>query len=476
VTWKHHADYQTSFRRYHSKESRVEKIVEVCYSPTLFLVALLNRTQLFKTILCFWRKPSKDPDTKPYISNYDLGISANLSVVRLFVALVQLYSIINILRANKLEDYSAYQLTLIPYALMSFVNIVSGFFTPSYPAVYMVRSSVMEEAERRGAVFEGWVGELEEDGDATLKRIIAERAVARSGSPEYPNAEGQTTLKDQNDEERPISVEDPNAGQGQVPLKDPNAEDRSKSTEDSKVSTKSAQVKNKRLLRRRKEKPTIFFGGFWNDDKDVVRSAMYFHHLGRSLPLIRFVLKNRLKTSLQQVEDVGIFSGKIFNNVFNNAKDKDGKALKPKNYYYILQIGNAKHRETTYPWMPPIMDLVMIAGLIVPWVTIYYLTGFRSPKYMLAGIFFMLWLSLGQFLPFILVPSWSLINLKIWRVKLNQSILVSFLCVFLFSVFAVGGFYFVGELRFQELTKDHNNCSKSHIPYAYERITDCIYN
>jgi hypothetical protein len=36
VTWKHHADYQTSFRRYHSKESWMEKIVQVCYSPTSF--------------------------------------------------------------------------------------------------------------------------------------------------------------------------------------------------------------------------------------------------------------------------------------------------------------------------------------------------------------------------------------------------------------------------------------------------------
>jgi len=95
------------------------------------------------------------PDNKPYISKHDVGISSSYNVIRLFVALGQLYSVINLLRANKLEDYSAYQLTLVPYALMSFINIVSDFVTPSYPAVYMVRSSVMEEAERRGAVFEG---------------------------------------------------------------------------------------------------------------------------------------------------------------------------------------------------------------------------------------------------------------------------------------------------------------------------------
>ncbi|KAF8536890.1 hypothetical protein BDD12DRAFT_888907 [Trichophaea hybrida] len=47
---------------------------------------------------------------------------------------------------------------------MSFVNVVCGFIAPSYPAVYMIESEVMKEAEKRGAVFDGVVAKLDEAG------------------------------------------------------------------------------------------------------------------------------------------------------------------------------------------------------------------------------------------------------------------------------------------------------------------------
>ena len=64
---------------------------------------------------------------------------------------------------NSGHGYAAYQFTLIPYALMSFMNIVSSFLTPTYPAVYMVKSKIMEEAISRGGRFDGTVGELCEE-------------------------------------------------------------------------------------------------------------------------------------------------------------------------------------------------------------------------------------------------------------------------------------------------------------------------
>jgi hypothetical protein len=354
------------------------------------------------------------PDNKPYISKHDVGISSSYNVIRLFVALVQLYSVINLLRANKLEDYSAYQLTLVPYALMSFINIVSGFVTPSYTAVYMVRSSVMEEAERRGAVFEGWVGELDEQ-PRLLDGLIAEKGQEQSS-----------------DSERQI---------------------------------------RRKISPEKKDKPIICFGMFCDAGKGVLRLKTYFYHLGMSLPLVRLILQRHFKNVMASSKSSSL---SVFNAVFNKAEKKTekkaedkievnakDKASIPEKYYYVLQIGNVNHQQAATQRMKYIMDLVMIGGLAAPWVTIYYLTGFRSPKQGVAGFFFMLWLTVGQFLPFILLPSWSLINLKIWRVKMLRAILVSFLCVFLFSVFAVGGFYFVGELRYQELTKNQNNCSKS---------------
>jgi hypothetical protein len=92
---------------------------------------------------------------------------------------VQLFSIIQILRARKLDDYGAYQLTLIPYALMSLVNVTSGILTPSYPAVYMIDSTVMEEARRRGGIFDGVIGQLHEDAEVVMTKMIAGGSLCR---------------------------------------------------------------------------------------------------------------------------------------------------------------------------------------------------------------------------------------------------------------------------------------------------------
>jgi len=66
----------------------------------------------------------------------------------------------------------------------------------------MVRSSVIEEAERRGAVFEGWVGEREEDRDVLFRRKLAEGTTAESVSSKDGKArEEQRHQKDQSPHE-----------------------------------------------------------------------------------------------------------------------------------------------------------------------------------------------------------------------------------------------------------------------------------
>lgn len=51
--------------------------------------------------------------------------------------------------------YAAFGLTLIPYAMMSLVNLISALTTPSYSTMFMVRNEVMDEAK-----FDGVVGRL----------------------------------------------------------------------------------------------------------------------------------------------------------------------------------------------------------------------------------------------------------------------------------------------------------------------------
>ena len=59
-------------------------------------------------------------------------------------------------------------LTVIPHAVMSGLNLIANMLTPHYPTIYLVRSKVMEEAERRlGSPFPYVVGEVvDESGTA----------------------------------------------------------------------------------------------------------------------------------------------------------------------------------------------------------------------------------------------------------------------------------------------------------------------
>jgi hypothetical protein len=56
--------------------------------------------------------------------------------------------------------YAAFGLTVVPYAMMSLVNLMSALTTPSYSTLFMVNNEVMDEAIRHGARFDGVVGRL----------------------------------------------------------------------------------------------------------------------------------------------------------------------------------------------------------------------------------------------------------------------------------------------------------------------------
>jgi hypothetical protein len=94
-------------------------------------------------------------------------ISATYSFPKAFIAVVQLlYASFTLYSSfgSQIETYgyAAFGLTVTPYALMSLINLIGGWVTPSYPAIYFVRSSILDEAAKRGSVFDGVVGTLRE--------------------------------------------------------------------------------------------------------------------------------------------------------------------------------------------------------------------------------------------------------------------------------------------------------------------------
>jgi len=109
-------------------------------------------------------------------------IGASYSIPKALFAIAQLtYATVTLYqtRSNQIDTfgYCAFGLTVIPYALMSLVNLIGNIMTPEYHALYLVGSDVMDEAIRRGARFDGVVGRLVPETDvasATAEVVLSD--------------------------------------------------------------------------------------------------------------------------------------------------------------------------------------------------------------------------------------------------------------------------------------------------------------
>ncbi|KAF2445771.1 hypothetical protein P171DRAFT_273004 [Karstenula rhodostoma CBS 690.94] len=95
-------------------------------------------------------------------------VSATHNMIKALIALVQSCYALSTLyrsRGDQIEQfgYAAFGLTVAPYAVMSFVNLLGNLCRPDYASLYMVENSILDEARRRGGVFEGAVGRVREE-------------------------------------------------------------------------------------------------------------------------------------------------------------------------------------------------------------------------------------------------------------------------------------------------------------------------
>ena len=83
-------------------------------------------------------------------------VKALLSMIQLGYACMTLYQA----RGMELEQYgyASFSLTVLPYTIMSFVNLLGNLVAPDYTVFHLVRSEVLEEAKTRGGKFDGTVG------------------------------------------------------------------------------------------------------------------------------------------------------------------------------------------------------------------------------------------------------------------------------------------------------------------------------
>lgn len=94
-------------------------------------------------------------------------LSSNLNISKALIAIFQLaYASVTLYRTkgDQIEryGYAAFGLTVIPYLIMSFVNLAGNVLTPNYPKKFLVHSKIMDEAKQYpGTIFEGVVGTVE---------------------------------------------------------------------------------------------------------------------------------------------------------------------------------------------------------------------------------------------------------------------------------------------------------------------------
>jgi hypothetical protein len=108
----------------------------------------------------------------------DIKLASNYSWIKPLISLFQVLYAISTLYQTRGDQisrygYAAFGLTVTPYAVVSVVNLISSLICPEFPNVFLVRSSVMDEAVRRGnCYFEGVVGKLAEQ---TSVNLVSER-------------------------------------------------------------------------------------------------------------------------------------------------------------------------------------------------------------------------------------------------------------------------------------------------------------
>jgi hypothetical protein len=116
-------------------------------------------------------------------SKMEVEISSNYSVSKAGVAIAQTVNAGFTLYKSKGDQlthygYAAFGLTVIPYIIMSVLNLLAQAVTPDFPTFYLVHSEELEEARRRGGVFDGVVGSLvpsiPTDGEARSTWIVKE--------------------------------------------------------------------------------------------------------------------------------------------------------------------------------------------------------------------------------------------------------------------------------------------------------------
>ncbi|PMD19655.1 hypothetical protein NA56DRAFT_690277 [Hyaloscypha hepaticicola] len=102
----------------------------------------------------------------PGAEQVSMELSTSNSLIKTCLAMLQTgYAAYSVYKARgdqiAVYGYAAFGLTVIPYIMMSVLNLVAQLVSDDYPMLYMIHTPEMDEAIGRGGIFQGAVAKLE---------------------------------------------------------------------------------------------------------------------------------------------------------------------------------------------------------------------------------------------------------------------------------------------------------------------------
>ena len=126
-------------------------------------VMVLSLYSRFKTQVSKWAS-RESPLEYSHPSTTQLSSVNNFAkgLIAIFQTLYASFTLYHA-RGDQIQHYgyAAFGLTVVPYIVMSIINLASSILTPDYSVMYLVESEAMEEAKKReNAKFDGVVGKI----------------------------------------------------------------------------------------------------------------------------------------------------------------------------------------------------------------------------------------------------------------------------------------------------------------------------
>ena len=356
------------------------------------------------------------------LSKYDIGVASSLGVMKGIIALFQLYSIVSYIIVEKydkkrINDYAAFQLTLIPYGLMSVVNILCGLVTPTYSAVYMVNSTIMEEARARGWTFDGTVGELCENRERDSEDgNVGFLATFEGGVESSKDGEKNASVEVNNDQIGEVETnQSPQVNKSETSEVESNTGSEGEITIDCKMVSLDSE--------------TSLFHDVWRILKEASRELLF----------IRLLLIKDQDPGKEYVKFL--------------LESKEGTSMDRTAHIVIPPIGHPTYRKGSWWWFPMLVisDLIVLVSLALPHIITWKLTKFKAPSGgTLYGGVFMAWLVLGQLSPMPGRITWGFVqSLQLKSAHRNKWYASVVFCCIVWSVPALWGFILVGKEKYR---------------------------